>query len=200
MRRCLLLGVLLALAGCLTTGKRGGDAPLAIHDFGPPGARLIETRPVPLAVEVSAPLWFDALAIDYRLAYADASRLREYARARWAGPPAQLVQQRLVRQLALVPAGQGRTSCVLRVDISEFSQIFAAPGSSRGILQGRAQWLDRGRGQLAQRDIDIAVPAETADAAGGVAALTAAVGQLTASLLAWESELTQTGRLKACVP
>lgn len=200
MGRIVLCGLLMLLAGCLTNGKRGGDAALAIHDFGPPAARLVATRPLPLAVEVRAPVWLDGLAIDYRLAYVDASRLREYARSRWAGPPTQLLQQRLAGQLGLLPAGQGRAACVLRFDLGEFSQVFATPDSSRGVLQGRAQWLDRGRSIIAEREIDIAVPAPTADAAGGVAALTAAVGQLTASLQAWEGELMQAGRLKGCLP
>jgi len=200
MGRLLLCGLLMVLAGCLTNGKRGGDAAVAIHDFGPAAARLVATRPVPLAVEVRAPLWLDALGIDYRLAYVDASRLREYARSRWAGPPAQLLQQRLAGQLGLLPAGQGRAACVLRFDLGEFSQVFATPHSSRAVLQGRVQWLDRGRSVIAEREIDIAVPAVTADAAGGVAALAAAVGQLAANLLVWEDELTQAGRLKGCQP
>jgi len=200
MRRLVVLGLLFNLAGCLTTGKRGGDTPLSVHDFGSPGERLVAVRPAPLAVEVRAPAWFDALAVNYRLAYGDPSRVREYARSRWAGPPTQLIQQRLVRQLDLLPAGQGRAACVLRVDLGEFSQIFATPGSSRGVLQGRALWLDRGRAVLAERDIDIAVTAGTPDALGGVAALSAAVGQLTATLHAWELELAQAGRLKGCTP
>lgn len=197
MRRALLLLLVMMLAGCNMNGKRG-DVPLAVYDLGPAGERLVAPRPLALAVEVRAPLWLDTLGIDYRLAYTDAARLREYARARWAGPPTQLIEQRLIHQLGLIPAGQGRAVCVLRLDLTEFSQIFASPDSSRAVVQGRAQWLDRGRSRLAEREIDLAVVADSADARGGVTALTAAVGQLTAALRAWEIELVRAGTLKGC--
>lgn len=199
MRRFAILLISLALAGCFTVGKRGGDAPLAIYDLGAAGdAPLAGPRSVPMAVEVRAPLWFDALGIDYRLAYAEPARLREYARARWAGPPAQLIQLRLSRELDLLPAGQGRAACVLRVEIEEFSQIFETPSVSRGVMRGRVQWFDRGRARLAERRIEIAKAAGSADAQGGVAALSATVGELAGAIAVWERELAAHGLLRGC--
>lgn len=196
----LLLLISLALAGCFTAGRRGGDAPLAIYDLGAAGApRAAGLRSVPMALEVRAPLWFDALGIDYRLNYAEPTRLREYARARWAGPPAQLIQLRLGRELDLLPAGQGRAACVLRVEIEEFSQVFETPANSRGVVRGRVQWLDRGRLRLAERRIDIEKPAGSADAQGGVAALGAAVGELSTTIAAWEREFVASGALGGCL-
>jgi ABC-type uncharacterized transport system auxiliary subunit len=196
-----LLGLLsiLLLSACFTAGKRGGDAAMAVYDLGPVelGASPVLRRQ-PVALEVRMPLWFDALGINYRLAYAEPARLREYARARWAGPPAQLIQQGLARELGLVAAGQGRAVCLLRVDIDEFSQVFATPTSSRAVLQGRLQWLDHSRARLAERLINIEMPAGSNDSAGGVAALTAAVSELTRQSLAWESELLANGQLKSC--
>jgi len=196
------LSVLLAsllLAACFTAGKRGGDVAMAVYDLGP---LVVEpppaVRPQAVAIEVRMPLWFDALGINYRLGYAEPARLREYARARWAGPPAQLIQQRLARDLALTPAGQGRASCLLRLDIDEFSQVFATPASSRAVVQGRVQWLDRTRSRLAEQTLDIELPATSLDAPGGVAALTAAVAELTVRLRSWENELQAAGRLKSC--
>ena len=144
MRRVLLvLCCLFAISGCLTTGKRGGDTAIATYDFGTAPAALVPVpRKLPLAVEVRAPLWFDTLGIDYRLAYAEPARLREYAMSRWAGPPALLIQQRMVQQLALSMPGQSRTVCVLRFDISEFSQLFTTPQESVAVLQGRLLLLD----------------------------------------------------------
>jgi len=175
------------LTGCFTSGKRGGDSPLTIYDFGTAPASLLEApRKQPLALEVRAPLWFDSLGIDYRLTYVDAARLREYARARWAGPPAQMIQQRLMQKLGYSMAGQGQSRCLLRVEITEFSQSFVSPEYSKGLLQGRAILLDRSRRQLAEIDLKIDKPAPSQDARGGVAALSAAVDQLAADLLAWE--------------
>ena len=189
----------LLMAGCFTSGKRGGDTALAIYDFGPaPASLLAAPRKTPLAFEVRAPLWFDSMGIDYRLAYVDAARLREYAKARWAGPPAQMLQQRLVQQLGLSLSGQGQARCLLRIEIAEFSQVFAAPDSSRGLLQGRAVLLDRTRRQLAELAVNIDKPAASPDARGGVGALAQAVDQLATDLVNWERRLAGSAATGVC--
>lgn len=199
MRWLVILGVCLSLAGCLTAGRRGGENALAVYDLGPSPGRLFNgERKQAVAVEVRAPLWFDALGIEYRLAYVDPSRLREYGRARWAGPPAQLIQQRLMQQLALSTAGQGRANCILRVDITEFSQIFASPERSKGVLQGRAQWLDRSRTPLAELILDIEKAAPSPDSRGGISALQASIEQLAVDLLAWEKRLFVADKAGGC--
>jgi len=189
--------LVLMLAGCFTAGKRG-EAALAIYDLGPSAIAAEKPSALSLALEVRAPLWFDSLGINYRLLYAEPARLREYARARWAGAPASLIQQRLTRELGLISSGQGRAACLLRIDIAEFAQVFDAPVVSRGVLSGRAQWLDRSRGQLAEREIRIAIAAGESNSRAGVAALTATVGQLTAMLRRWEGELLAGGQLAVC--
>lgn len=187
------------LSGCYTSGKRGAERGLVIHDFGLPVERLPGAQRVGiLALEVRAPLWMDSLGINYRLAYANASVLHEYSRSRWAGPPGQLIEQRLQQQLDAAPAGLVRSKCLLRVEIAEFSQVFSAPAESMGTLRGQALWLDAGRRPLAERPLSIAVAAPTADASGGVAALQGSVGQLAVQLLAWEQELLASGQAKAC--
>jgi ABC-type uncharacterized transport system auxiliary subunit len=199
MRWMLVLLSSLLLAGCFTQGKRGGDTSLAIYDLGPMPERLVrQQRKIPVAIEVRAPLWFDSLGIDYRLQYADAARLREYAKARWAAPPAQLIEQRLMHQLAFSSAGQARAGCVLRLDISEFSQIFSGPASSAGVLRLRAKWLDQSRRPAAEQDFNIEKIAISSDSRGGVRALTAAVEQLASELRAWETNLVETGKAAGC--
>lgn len=196
-----LTGILccLLLAGCFTAGKRGGDASPIVYDFGPEPASLLPApRKTPLALEVRAPLWFDSMGIGYRLAYIDAARLREYAKARWAGPPAQLLQQRLVQQLGLSPSGQGQSRCLLRIEMTEFSQIFSAPDRSRGVLQGRAVLLDRARRQLAELPVNLDKLAASQDARGGVGALTGAADQLVADLAGWERQLAGNAAAGAC--
>jgi ABC-type uncharacterized transport system auxiliary subunit len=195
----MMVACCLLLAACYSTGKQGGDSALNVYDFGPPvrqspaGALRGE-----LAVEVRAPLWMDSMGIEYRLLYADPARLRSYTRARWAGPPAQLIQQRMVQQLGLMPAGQGRTRCVLRIDIDAFAQVFDDPATSRGQLRGRAQLLDRNRALLTIYEFRIEKPAPSADSRGGVAALTAAVDQLAVDLEIWEQSVRATGKGVAC--
>lgn len=189
---CLLLGA------CFSAGKRGSD-PIAIYDFGPPRGTLLKMpRATKVALEVNAPLWFDTMGIDYRLAYLDPARLREYAHARWAGPPAQLIQQRLMQRLDYGVSGQGRSYCLLRVELTEFSQIFSSPESSRGMLQGRVILLDHARQVVADRVLNLQNPASTPDSRGGVDALSATVDQLADSLLAWEQALKQQGNVGGC--
>jgi len=200
MRRFAIIMLSLSLSACFTAGKRGGDVPMAVYDLGPGLERKIDRsqRPSPMAVEVRAPLWFDTQGINYRLAYSDPARLREYARARWAGPPAQMIQLGLVRDLGLIAAGQGRSNCVLRLEIDEFSQIFETPAQSRARIQGRVQWLDKSRTRLAERPVLFEQAAASADAQGGVRALTALVGQLTAAINGWEKESAAAGQLRNC--
>jgi ABC-type uncharacterized transport system auxiliary subunit len=199
MRRLLIILCCFALVACYGTGRKGGGEALAIHDFGPPAERLADSGGLAgFAFEVRAPLWFDSLGIGYRLLYADPSRLRDYTRARWAGPPAQLVQQRLMQKLPLVPHGQARTRCVLRIEIDEFSQLFAAPGESRGVLQGRLIALDRSRGKVDWRDLRIEKPAPSGDSLGAVLALTATVDALAVEIVGWEREERAAGRLGGC--
>lgn len=199
MRYLLVAMLCVALAACYGSGRRGGADALAVHDFGPPAERLADGgRFAGDALEVRAPIWFDSLGIGYRLAYGDPSRLRDYTRARWAGPPAQMIQQRLMQKLPLVPHGQARTRCVVRIEIDEFSQVFDAPDTSRGVLRGRIALLDRGRRQIAGRDLRIEKPAPTPDSTGAVAALAAAVDQLAVDLVGWGAELRTGGSLAGC--
>lgn len=199
MRWLVCLTLCMGLSGCFSSGKRGGEIPLVVYDFGPVPATLpIIPRKQPVALEIRAPLWFDSQGIDYRLAYDDAARLREYARARWAGPPVQMIQQRLNRQLGYSMAGQSQSRCLVRIEITEFSQIFASAGESRGVLQGRVFLLDRSRRQLAELTLSLEKPAPSPDARGGVAALTGAVDQLASDLSGWEKRLVEAGHAGGC--
>ena len=199
MRRLLIASFCLLLAACYSAGRRGGDSALAVHDLGP---SVVNSAAVPkrreLALEVRAPLWMDSMGIEYRLVYDEPTRLREYTRARWAGPPAQLIQQRLTQQLGMRASGQGRTRCVLRIDVDAFAQIFNDPETSSGRLQGRAQLLDSTRTLLTTFEFRIEKSAPTADSRGGVAALAAAVDQLADDLVAWEKSAWSEGKGTTC--
>lgn len=198
MKRAILLSCL-ALAGCFSPGKRGGDANLAVYDLGPAvaGQPAAAATP-PLAVEVRAPSWLDSPGIRYRLAYAEPGRLLSYAQARWVASPAALVQQRLAQQLGLTPVGQGGAACLLRVDLDEFSHIFSSPRDSLGVLQARAAVFDRSRSKLAEQVVKIEKPASSPDSQGGRLALAEAVAQLGSDLGRWQAELAGSGRLKDC--
>lgn len=198
--RCVIgMLVVLSLAACGVAGKRGSDGPIAVYDLGVRSASpRVEKRAFPMAIEVRAPLWFDSLGIAYRLNYAEPGRIREYARARWVGPPAQLIQTRLAGELDLVMAGQARARCVIRVEIDEFSQVFDAPSASRGMIRGRVLWLDRGRAPRAEQPVLIELPAPTPDSLGAVAALSQGVSRLGGAIEAQEKALVEAGKLAGC--
>ena len=80
----------------------------------------------------------------------------------------------------------------LRLELEEFSQLFDAPGASSGVLRLRATLSQRGAGGealLAQRSFIARQSAPTADASGGVRALTAATDQVVKDIEAWLAQV-----------
>lgn len=199
MRRLLLLLALALLTACATGGRNA--APPEVYDFGLPAQRLVgDGRWSKVALEIRAPYWFDSRSIEYRLLYDDPLKLRSYAGSRWAGAPGLLLSQRLRQQLGLVgSSGHTAASCLLRLELQEFSQVFDTPQHSRGVLQGSAGVLDGRHRVVAEQLIAIAQPAATADARGGVRALVAASEELGRQLAGWLNELEKNGTLKSCL-
>ena len=202
--------VTLALSACSALP----DKPLraALYDFGPgPLSTLPATRQAalpPLALsDISTPGGaLDNQAVLYRLAYADAQQLRPYSQARWSMPPAQLVRQRLRETLgrdrAIFNAGEGpalnRSAALgppprtLQLQLEEFSHLFQSPGSSTGLVRLHATFVENtpsGEKLLAQRYFPVQRPATSADAAGGVRALTAATDAAIEEISLWLQQI-----------
>ncbi len=208
-RRFALSRTALAVATCLAIGGCALlDKPVrpAVYDFGPgalevPAAINVALRAVVALPEVEAGSALDSTAVLYRLAYADTQQLLPYAHARWSMTPAQLVRQRLRESLGqrytvLVP-GDGHVTgatpaLVLRVELEEFSQLFDAPNRSVGLVRLRATVVSgSGAGDklLGQRSFAVQRPAPTADAPGGVRALTAASTAAVEEIERWLTQL-----------
>jgi cholesterol transport system auxiliary component len=178
-----------------------------VYDFGPgPLAPEPTTRQAPLAplvlAEVEASAALDSTAVLYRLAYSDTQQLRPYAQARWSMAPAQLLRQRLREQLglrrAVLNAAQGMvvpaTALTLHLELEEFSQLFETPERSAALLRLRATLGQSGNGSerlVAQRSFVVQRPAGTADAAGGVRALTAATDATIGEVVQWLEQVEQ---------
>jgi cholesterol transport system auxiliary component len=182
---------------CLATLGACSIAPqprdVAAYDFGPAAPAKSEPRiALNLAVaEIGAPAWMDNANLYFRLAYADAARPQAYANSRWAMPPAALLTQRLRAALqqaskaaVLSPADGVRTDYVLRLDLEEFSQVFDSPEKSRGVVRLQAR-LVRGRELAAQQSFAVELPAPSANAEGGVRALSAASDEAGRRLADW---------------
>jgi cholesterol transport system auxiliary component len=165
------------------------------YDFGPPTASqsppeaaASASRPTISVAEIATPQWLDSPQIFYRLSYADGQQPRPYAGSRWAMQPALLITQRLKARLAeganVVAAGDTLDGVLLKVELDEFAQIFTSPTASQGLVQMRATVIRNGR-ILGQRSFFVEVPASSADAAGGVRALTRATDDAINDLAGW---------------
>jgi len=193
------IGIVLALVaasllhGCATPER--GTAPM-LYDFGSQPLALAPVQQGPaalpsVATSVQASAALDGSAMLYRLAYADERQLRAYAQARWAMPPAELVQRRLReglgQQRALLKPGEG-AQLLLQLELEEFSQVFESPALSSGVLRLRATVLKAGPSGdrlLAQRSVKVQRPASSGDAAAGVRALSGATDAAVDELLQW---------------
>jgi cholesterol transport system auxiliary component len=173
-----------------------------LYDFGPgervapAGVKPASLPPLALsAVESTNAL--DTTAVLYRLAYSDAQQLRPYALARWTMPPAELLRQRLRERLGQTrvvlqsadgvnaPAG----ALTLRLEVEEFSHVFDAPDKSAGLLRLRATVAKAGGNLVAQRSFVVQRESTSADAPGGVRALTAAADAVIADIDQWLQQM-----------
>ncbi len=189
-RRIAALILVLVGAGCSLAPPPGPA--IANYDFGP----APEGRPAPglrqalFVHDVSAPAWLDSPFIYYRLAYQDATRPQSYADSRWVSSPAELLTNRLRRQLVasgggiIRPGDDARAKYALRVDLEEFIQVFDAPGKSRALVRLRASVMGN-RSLVAQRSFAVERPAKTPDAEGGVRALIGASDEAVDQLIGW---------------
>jgi cholesterol transport system auxiliary component len=207
--------VLVAACWLLAAAVLGGcalpDKPrrATMYDFGPGELGVAAAAPQPAGAAL-APLAIadiatsggalDNQAVLYRLGYTDAQQLRPYSQARWSMPPALLVRQRLRERLgqhrAVLTAREGvalnRSQNVnlamLRLELEEFSQLFSAPDASVGLIRLHATLVEitpAGERLIAQRALAVQRPAPSADAPGGVRALTAATDAAIDELDQW---------------
>jgi cholesterol transport system auxiliary component len=183
-RRLALPAALLLAAGC--AGVAPPQQP-AMYDLGPPAATAASNPPFPLrSVDVAASTWLDSSALQYRLAYADSGRRHSYAESRWVATPREMIERALERAIVSSEATGRVRGCRLRIDLDEFVHYFDAPGSSAGVVEARAVLLAaRDDALLARQRFSVRRPAPSADARGGVAALSAGVTELSAELRAW---------------
>lgn len=195
--RMAAVALLATLAACATPPAR-----VTVYDFGPgPTAPHAANRMAPLPpvllAEVEAAAVLDQNAVLYRLLYADAQQLRPYAQARWSMAPAQLLRLRLreilgQRRSVLAPLDAVvPDTLTLRIELEEFSQLFASAQSSSALVRVRATLGRSGTPAkpLAQTVLVVQQPSASADAAGGVRALAEASATLVAQLDAWVQQV-----------
>lgn len=175
------LAVAMLLSAC-SIGKLP-PAP-GLFDLGPPASRSATAGPPVHLIELTAPVWLSSPGIAYRLDYSDAYRREVYRDSRWVAPPAALLTERLRQRFATVAPVAATKPLLLRLELEEFAQIFSGPARSEVRLRVRARVGDA---QL--KVFEIRRPADSADAAGAVQALSAASDELAEQLLAWTASL-----------
>ncbi|WP_322103691.1 ABC-type transport auxiliary lipoprotein family protein [Paraburkholderia sp. J41] len=144
-------------------------------------------KPLLKVLDVSAPPPLDNDGIVYRM-NADSQRAARYANSRWTMSPARLLTERLRTALgarATVLSGADAVPApMLKIELTDFEQVFESPTQSHGVLAARATLMQGGK-VLAQRDFVASAPATSPDAAGGARALQAASDDFTSQVSAW---------------
>jgi cholesterol transport system auxiliary component len=182
---------LLLAFGVLAAGCAGTPAALADirYDFGPPNpAASAGTLPAVKGLDVTAPATLESDQLIYRLSYADAQQTASYANSHWTMMPSQLLTQRLRNALSsrgtVLTGSDGVAAPVLRVDLTEFEQVFDSQSESHAAIAARVTLTQSGK-VLGQRTFIARAPASSADAAGGAQSLAAASDDLVSQIGAW---------------
>jgi cholesterol transport system auxiliary component len=184
------LAALLAF-GVLAAGCAGTSAVVSDirYDFGPPPQSAAAGRlPAVKVLQVTAPSVLESDRLIYRLSYADVQQTAAYATSHWTMMPSQLLTQRLRNALSergtVLTGADGVAAPVLRVDLTEFEQVFDSQTDSHGAIAARAT-LTRDGKVVGQQTFVARAPAHSADAAGGARALAAASDDLVAQITTW---------------
>ncbi|MFM0042048.1 ABC-type transport auxiliary lipoprotein family protein [Paraburkholderia sediminicola] len=184
------LAMLLAF-GVLAAGCAGNPAAISDirYDLGPPNpAASAGTLPAVKVLDVSAPDTLESDKLIYRLSYADAQQTASYANSHWTMAPSQLLTQRLRSALSsrgtVLTGADGVRAPVLKVDLSEFEQVFDSQSESHAAVTARATLTQNGK-VIGQRTFIARAPSSSADAAGGAQALAAASDDLVSQISAW---------------
>jgi cholesterol transport system auxiliary component len=193
MKTFLLTRIIVVAAAILLAACAGRRTVQGVFDLGPlPSASATAGAalpPVSLA-DLEAPAWLATQAMHYRLGYANAQQLQRYASSRWTMAPPALLAQRLKSRIAqaggvVLSAQDGAAQVpVLRLDLDDFTQVFTTPDQSHAQIALRAS-LFNGRALVAQKNFAHTMPAPSADAEGGAAAMAAASDAVIADIIAW---------------
>jgi len=192
------LGACLLLAGCAQLSSRQTfpkHYTLAASPAStPPAADAAPRRATLQVARITVAPWLQGTALYYRLDYRHDDGIATYAQSDWVSPPARLLEQALRKAIAREgawrvvtgPAGPARTDFSLHISLDDFSQAFASPGESRGVLDATATLVQNRNGNaVAQRHFHVESAAPSANAQGGVNALNHAALQFTAELERW---------------
>lgn len=189
----------LALAGSALLGGCATESPsAALFDLGPlrasSPANTVPPLPAISIADIKTPVWLDSQMMFYRLNYANDQQPRPYTGSKWTMAPAQLFLLRMKSRLSqaggvVVPASDGAANLpVLRIEADDFTQTFESASASSAHIAMRASLFD-GRILRAQKMFIKKIPAASADAQGGAAALATASDAIINEMAVWLATL-----------
>lgn len=170
--------------------------PLAVHELGQPPVVAAQPLLPSFNISVNAPSWLMSNAMQYRLLHEPPARRQFYAHNRWAGNPAELLQRYLIQALG-APAAASQT-CLLRIDLDEFSQDFSDAQSSQARLDVRAAvYLQYEDTPVSQQVFSLTGASAAPGPLAGVSAHRLLAADLAAALTQW---LQNSDAPEACAP
>ena len=184
-----MLGLAVALGGC-SLGRT--TPPAQLVDLGPaPAAAQAPSsdaaRREAVAVNFSAAQMLTDTGVIWRVG--DSASPHSYATYRWAAPPSQLVQQRVIDRLSaagpVVQDGVDPRAPVLQVTLTRFEQVYAPDGKASSGQVALQAVLVRDHRVVDSVRLQRGAPAPSQDAQGGVLALRAATDAAAGDLAAW---------------
>lgn len=185
-RNVMMIGLILTLSGCVGVGKRNSSN--AVYDFGLTTTKLSLTSAVPVQ-DIASKEPLDNTHIRYRLAYDNVTRVYFYADSHWSTTPAELLTQKL-KEIAGKPT---QTNCSLQIELKNFDHVFDTKQVSKGVALMMATLIQKKtRTVIASQLFKEEVPASSADARGGVIALSQAGMQAINSIILWSNQQAQT--------
>ncbi|HET8551030.1 MAG TPA: ABC-type transport auxiliary lipoprotein family protein [Gammaproteobacteria bacterium] len=194
----------LILGGCISTSE-----PVQIEHYTISGARAptqsapttspaAGSEPILRIAGIQAPHWLDSASMYYRLAYQNRARVAAYSRSDWVSPPPAQILNLLEDVLAasgdykavLGPSDISNADVTLRIELGDFEQVFTSRNQSVGVLDATVTVINNHAAKIAaQRHFHIEKPAPSADAAGGVKALSAASQTFATRVRSWLTEI-----------
>jgi cholesterol transport system auxiliary component len=174
----LLIGLLILLSyACSITNKQAAQ-----HDFGlyaPPTTPSLTKS----EISVESPAWLGNQCIQYRLLYAEPTRLRCYSLDQWIAPPSELFKQQL--QTSVIATKQR-----LHIQLLTFEQQFDSPKQARVVLTMVVDAYPPHSDQLkATQTFQLQQATTSPDAAGAVAGFTQLTRQASDKIQRWLSGL-----------
>lgn len=190
-----LIRLIVPISALLLTACNGlvlPPKPVALYDLGLTATHALPPAVVPAQVQLLAPSWLEASAMQYRLEWDQPLRRRAFADSRWVAKPPEMLARALDRSVR--SNGAGSSECRLRIELDEFIQFFSTEDASQVEIVARASWLPaRGDAALARKDFRFTQRATPPTAEGGVAAYRALAAQFSEELAQWLRELDRTG-------